>query len=110
MARKVQVLLVDDIDDSAAARNITFSIEGDHYEIDLAQANIDRLHKALEPFIAAARKVKRPGRTRGSSSSRSGRRGVEPAVIRQWAKEQGMEVSERGRVSKEVLQAYEAAH
>ncbi len=107
MARQVQVLLIDDLDGSKADRTVSFSLEGDQYEIDLSQANIDKLYDALAPYSEAARKV-RPSRnrktsTQGSSTGKS-------ALVREWARSRGMKVSERGRVSQEVIDAYEAAH
>lgn len=107
MARQVQVLLVDDLDGSKADRTVTFSLEGDHYEIDLNQANIDKLHDALAPYSAAARRV-RAARTR--KGSRPGGTPGKSALIREWARSQNMKVSERGRVSQEIIDAYEAAH
>lgn len=108
MARQVQVLLVDDIDDSRAERNVTFSIDGDSYEIDLSQANIDKLYSALEPYVKSARKVR--GRRKGTSATKSTGGANKAAMVREWARGQGMQVSERGRVSQEVMEAYEAAH
>ena len=108
MARQVQVLLVDDLDGSKADRTVSFGIDGDQYEIDLNQANIDKLQEALAPFSEAARKV-RPTR----SPRRGGRQGGstgKSALIREWARSQGMKVSERGRVSQEIIDAFEAAH
>lgn len=110
MARQVQVFLVDDLDDSPAVRNVTFSIEGEQFEIDLGQKNIDALYKALEPYTNAARRVKRTRAGRPTNSSSNRRPGPDPADVRAWARDQGHQVSERGRVSKEILEAYVAAH
>lgn len=109
MARQVQVLLVDDIDQSAADRNVAFSIDGEHYEIDLSKSNIDKLHAALEPFIQAGRKAKGT-RSRGRGATRAAGSVGKSAEVREWARSRGMQVSERGRVSKEIMEAYEAAH
>lgn len=109
MARQVQVLLVDDLDQSTADRNVAFSLEGEHYEIDLSNANIDKLYAALEPYTQAARKVK-SGRSKARSAAREGSSASKSAVVREWARARGMKVSERGRVSQEILEAYEAAH
>lgn len=108
MARQVQVLLVDDLDQSPADRNVTFSLDGEHYEIDLSKPNIEKLEAALEPYIQAARKV-RGGRSR-ARATRGGNTASKSAVVREWARSRGMKVSERGRVSQEILDAYEAAH
>ena len=111
MARQVQVLLIDDIDQTPAERNVAFSLEGENYEIDLSQGNIDKLHAALEPFVKNARKV-RGARRRGAArrGGSGGGGGNRSAMIREWAREQGMQVSARGRVAAEIVEAYEAAH
>lgn len=108
MARQVQVLLVDDLDGSKADRTVSFGIDGDQYEIDLNQANIDKLYDALAPYSEAARKAK-PARTR-RVGTRQGASAGKSAEVREWARSRGMKVSERGRVSQEIIDAFEAAH
>jgi hypothetical protein len=106
MAKKTQVIVVDDLDGAEIAgdgHTITFAHDGNAYEIDLGENNAQRFHDALAPYIAAARRV-------------NGRRGMmisdkpDLPTIRAWAKEHGVKVSERGRVSREVQDAYRAAH
>lgn len=104
MAKRTRVILVDDLDGeeiSGSGKTITFAHGGTAYEIDLTESNAQRLSEALAPFIAAARRVD----PRRASA-------VKPDLpaIRAWAKEHGVKVSERGRVSKEVQEAYRAAH
>lgn len=108
MARQIQVLLVDDLDGTKADRTVSFGLEGDQYEIDLSQANIDKLQDALAKYVEAARKV-RPTRARRTGSRQGGTPG-KSALVREWARARGMKVSERGRVSQEIIDAYEAAH
>ena len=84
---------------------MTFAYDGVTYEIDLSSKNKDKLGKALQPFIDAARKVggrRSSGGTRGKSSNL--------AAIRAWAKDNNHKVSERGRIPAAVIAAYEAAH
>lgn len=100
MARKTIMTLTDDLDGSEAERTLIFSLDGTSYEIDLSRGNIDALTTTLGPFIAAGHKVGRRPNTRASSG------GVNLAEVRTWAREQGMEVAVRGRVSKQILQAY----
>nr|CAA9343065.1 MAG: Histone protein Lsr2 [uncultured Nocardioidaceae bacterium] len=111
MAQKVQILLTDDIDGSDASRTIEFSFDGASYEIDLSEKNEAALRNALADYIASARKVggRRSGGA-GKSKARSSSGGPAASEIREWARANGMEVPERGRVSAEVRQAYEAAH
>jgi len=101
MAQKTIVTLTDDIDGSDANRTVTFSLDGTSYEIDLSDTNVENLTTALEPFINAARKVGRGRSQSGTSKTR------DLAAVRSWARDQGMQVSARGRVSQEILTAYQ---
>ena len=110
MAQKVNIVLVDDLDGSEASETVTFGLDGSTYEIDLNDANAAALREALAGFLGHARKTtggsRRTRRSAGSSSSSSSH----TKDVREWAKSQGMEVSERGRISADVQQAYDAAH
>ena len=105
MAQKVQVVLVDDIDGGDAAETLSFALDGVGYEIDLSEKNAAELRAALQPWIGAGRRVSgRRTASRGRSRSSS-----DAAKIRDWAKANGYEVSERGRVSAKVREAYAAS-
>ena len=110
MAKKVQVLLVDDVDkESTADETVTFALDGVSYEIDLTSDNAAKLRDSLAVWIGHAERTggrRSTGRTAGRSSS--GRRDV--SQIRQWARENGYDISERGRISTEVQEAYEKAN
>ncbi len=114
MAQRVNVELIDDLDESPAAETVTFALDGATYEIDLSEANAAQLRDALAPYLGHARRVggRRTGvtRTSGSSAARPSASGGNAAEIRAWARENGYDVSERGRVSAEVREAYAAAH
>ena len=105
------VVTTDDIDGSPNAETVTFSFDGRNFEIDLSKKSRAALEKALKPYIDAARPV--GGRTvRGSGSGRGrGRRSnsVDLAAVRAWAAENGIAVSDRGRISASVLEQYHAA-
>ena len=107
MAQKVNIVLVDDLDGTEATQTVTFGLDGTTYEIDLNDANADALREAVSGNVGHARKVTggRRGRKASGGSSSSNTKDV-----REWAKAQGMEVSERGRISADVQQAYDAAH
>jgi hypothetical protein len=106
MVQRTQVLYVDDIDGSDAAGTIRFALGGTDYEIDLNKKHADQFAKAIGPFITAARKVPSARRaTRGARASRNGQSGV-----RVWAREQGIKISDRGRIPADILAKYEAAH
>ena len=114
MAQRVNVILVDDIDGDDASETVTFGLDGVDYEIDLNEQNAEALRNALSRYIDAGRRVT------GRKSSARGRRGQRVAAggtagpsasdIRSWARENGWDVPERGRVSAEVREAYAAAH
>ncbi len=106
MAQKVHIVLVDDLDESEAEETVSFGLDGKEYAIDLNQKNASSLRDALAPFVAHARPVS--GRGKRSAARTSS--GVAPAEIRAWARENGFDVPDRGRVSAEVREAYSAAH
>ncbi|WP_106538059.1 histone-like nucleoid-structuring protein Lsr2 [Haloactinopolyspora alba] len=113
MAQKVQVILLDDLEGGDADETVSFALDGSSYEIDLSSANAAQLREALAPYIASARKSAAAKRTRGrstssSSSSRSSR--SDTTAIREWAREQGLKVSDRGRIPSDILAKYEAAN
>ncbi|WP_121253158.1 histone-like nucleoid-structuring protein Lsr2 [Nocardioides ferulae] len=114
MAQKVHVVLVDDIDGSDATETITFGLDGTSYEIDLNDDNAAKLREAMAPYLGHARKVtggsRRGSSRRGSSASSANGSGPSAKEIRDWARENGHDVPERGRVSAEVREAYAAAH
>ncbi len=106
MARKTFIELIDDIDGSKAESTVQFSLEGVEYEIDLSSDHVQELHADFTKWIVSARRV--GGRARRSSGVPSSAK--ETAKIRQWARENGHEVSDRGRISAEIREAYAAAH
>jgi Lsr2 len=106
MAQRVTVALEDDLDGGPAAETVRFAFGGSDYEIDLNAKNAAALRKQLAPFIEHARKAgrgqpRRPGRT-AASRQHSGE-------VRAWAKENGIAVSERGRIPASVVEQYHAA-
>lgn len=120
MARKIVHQLVDDLDGTVLevgdGETVLFSVDGTAYEIDLTHDNANALRETLAPYIDAARRVSnRPASSRTASSSSAGRRQKRAgqrdyAPIREWAAKNGYELSERGRVPAQVLEAYDAAH
>lgn len=110
MAQKVQVLLVDDIDGGEADETVTFALDGKSYEIDLNSENANKLRSALEPYLKNGRRAGRATSGRGKSRSSGGSGGSDTAKIRAWAKEQGYEVNDRGRVPANIREAYEKAN
>jgi hypothetical protein len=108
MAQKVNIVLVDDLDGTEATETVSFGLDGTTYEIDLNDANAAALREAMSGYVGHARKVTGGGRRARKSSG--GGSSSNTKDVREWAKSQGMEVSERGRISADVQQAYDAAH
>jgi len=106
MAQRVNVILVDDLTGKEADETVTFGLDGVDYEIDLSEANAAELRRTLSTYVQAARKV--GGRRRKGQRAAVG--GTSASEIRQWARENGWDVPDRGRVSAEVREAYTAAH
>lgn len=127
MAQKVVVTLVDDLDESEADETVEFGIDGSSFEIDLSDANAAKLRDSLADYIGHARRTAGRRRTTGRSASpapsaaapaaRKGGGGGRASVdreqnqaIREWARRQGKNVSERGRIPSEISEAYREAH
>ena len=116
MAQKVQVLLVDDLDGGEASETVSFALDGSSYEIDLSGKNAEELRDAFAKYVGAARKAARAGssssgRSAGSGSSRRSSSSTamdrdQAAAIRSWAKKQGLQVSDRGRIPATIIEQY----
>jgi hypothetical protein len=117
MAQRVVTILTSDISgkeiESGQGETVSFALDGTSYEIDLTKKEADELRGALKNYVALGRRASpsRPsvGR-RGNGGNGSGRTPEELAHVRAWAKENGHEVSERGRIKREVLDAFDAAN
>ena len=109
MAQKVQTFLIDDLDGSEAEGTVRFGLDGAHYEIDLSTDHAKELRAALARYADAGRRVtgtvRRPGRNGDKAPAGS----ISNTEIRAWAKAQGLELKERGRIPADVLAQYRAA-
>ena len=109
MAQKIQTLFIDDLDGSDAEGTVRFGLDGTEYEIDLNAEHAQALRDALARYVSAARRA--GGRAR--RPARGGRRtpgsGVDSTEVREWAKTQGIEVKDRGRVPAELVVKFKAA-
>lgn len=103
--------LVDDLTqepvEDGAGESVTFGVDGAAYVIDLSDEHVGEFRALLEPYVAAARKADGATSTRRNRSTAPK---LDSKAVREWASANGYQVSERGRVSGEVQQAYAAAH
>ncbi len=112
MAQKVLVQLVDDLDGTSSedVSTVLFGLDGVSYEIDLSEANAEKLRESLAEFVESARRTggrikrgTRPGQAGKSSNS------GEAGQIREWALANGYELAGRGRIPSHVVEAYKEA-
>ncbi len=107
MAQKVEITLVDDIDEGHADENVRFALDGVSYEIDLSAAHAAELREALGVYMSNGRRV--TGRvTKGRTAPTA--KGQDVGQIRRWARENGYPVRERGRIQAEIQEAYYRAN
>ena len=109
MATKVQILLTDDLDGSEAEGTVLFGLDGMQYEIDLSTDHARGLRTALTRYIDAGRKVTGTARRAGHNGRKTPASIFSNTEVRAWAKAQGLEIKERGRVPAAVLARYQAA-
>lgn len=102
MATVTTTQVIDDLDGTPGATTIRFSVGRSHWEIDLCEANTEQLYEALQPFISKARKA-------ASGKAGTAQR-PKQTLVREWAKLKGLPVSDRGRVSNDLVEQYRAEH
>jgi hypothetical protein len=110
MAQRTQVLLIDDLDGGTADETVAFGLDGSIYEIDLSAENATQLREALAEYVAHGRKAplaRGLSRRRGAGVSAGS---TKTAEVRHWARSNGYTVNDRGRISADVMEAYQAAH
>ena len=112
MAQKIQTLFIDDIDGGEAEGTVRFALDGAEYEIDLSAKHSEELRSALGKYVAHARKVggaaRRAGRS-GGRAPRSAASSLNTTEIRNWARDNGYDIKDRGRVPADVVAKYQAA-
>lgn len=110
MAQRVNVVLVDDIDGEPAEETVTFGLDGITYEIDLGAKNAARLRDSMAEWVGHGRRVS-GGRRKGNRSvTKRSTVGPDNATVREWARSNGYQVSERGRIKAEIVDAFSAAN
>jgi hypothetical protein len=107
VAQRTEIVFTDDLNGGPADGTVRFGFDGTSYEIDLSRKNTDKLARALQPYITAGRRV---------TAARAPRRATTPAArhdqsaVREWARAQGLKVSDRGRIPADITARYDAAH
>jgi hypothetical protein len=110
MARKIETVLIDDIDGSRADTTIQFGLNGAEYEIDLSATHAEELRKTVSRYLEVGRKASGSARRASQGPARrSSGSGLNSSEIRDWAKSQGMDVKDRGRIPSELLVKFKAA-
>ncbi len=107
MAQQIQTLFIDDIDGGPAEGTVRFGLDGTDYEIDLSAAHSEELHKVLATYVTHARRA--GGAARRGPRGRRGDAVLDTRKVREWAKAEGIDIKERGRVPAEVIEKYKAA-
>jgi hypothetical protein len=112
VAQKITTLFIDDIDGGAAEGTVRFALDGTEYEIDLNAKHSEELRSALGKYVSHARKVggaaRRAGRAPGRAVRTAGS-ALNTTEIRSWARENGFEIKDRGRVPADLVAKYQAA-
>ena len=109
MAQKIQILLIDDLDGSEADGTVRFGLDGTEYEIDLNAEHAGALREALARYVSAARRAGGGARRPARGGRRAPVTGPNPTEVREWAKGQGIEVKDRGRVPAELVARFKAS-
>jgi hypothetical protein len=109
MAKKIQTFFIDDLDGGEAGGTVSFGLDGTQYEIDLSATHAEELRKTLARYTEAARKVASAARRPAGNGRKASATGLNTTEVRDWAKEQGIEVRDRGRVPANVVAKFQAA-
>ena len=111
VAQKIQTLFIDDIDGGEAEGTVRFALDGAEYEIDLSARHSEELRSALGKYVSHARKVggaaRRPVRPGRGAKSANG--ALNTTEVRNWARENGFDIKDRGRVPADLVAKYQAA-
>jgi len=109
VAQKIQTLFIDDLDGSAAEGTVRFGLDGAEYEIDLNAKHAQELRDAPARYVGAARRTGGAARRSARGARRGSASGLNTTEVREWAKAQGIEVKDRGRVPAELVVKFKAA-
>jgi len=110
MAQKTVVTVVCDLPHSGeveGTESVSFAFDGNAYEIDLCEPHSKELREKIGAFADHARKAT-AGKRRSKGRTGPGRE--RSSEIREWARQRGHKVSERGRIPGNIIAEYEASH
>jgi hypothetical protein len=113
MAQKTIVELIDDLDGGKADESVTFGIDGVEYAIDLSSKHAKKLRESLAGYVEKAQRVggrKQRGSGAAKTSVKAGGDKAQNQAIREWARNQGEQISDRGRIPVEIAIRFQAAH
>jgi len=102
-------IFIDDLDGGDADGTVRFGLDGTEYEIDLNAGHAQALRDALAPYVRAARRAGGAARRPARGGRRAPGSGLSAAGVRDWAKAQGIEVKDRGRVPADLAARFKAA-
>lgn len=108
MAKHFQTRYIDDLDGTdlgESANTLSFAFDGKNYTIDLSDENAETFRQAIAPYIEAGRRE--TGARTKTTRARSG--GSNTKAVREWARANGYDVSDRGRIPADIMNAYTAA-
>jgi hypothetical protein len=109
VAQKIQTLFIDDLDGSTAEGTVRFGLDGTEYEIDLNAGHAKELRDALARYVDAARRAGGSARKSARGSRRETAGGPNTTEVREWARAQGIEVKDRGRVPADLMVKFKSA-
>jgi hypothetical protein len=109
VAQKIQTLFIDDLDGSPAEGTVRFGLDGTDYEIDLNAEHAQELRSTLVRYVEAARRGPGTRRPAPRRARKSGSDGLNSTEVRDWARGQGIEVKDRGRIPAELVVKFRAA-
>lgn len=109
MAQKIQTVFIDDLDGSVAEGTVRFGLDGTEYEIDLNAEHAQALRDVLARYVRAARRADGGARRPARAGRRAPGGGVDSTEVREWAKAEGIEVKDRGRVPADLVARFKAA-
>jgi predicted GNAT family acetyltransferase len=109
VAQKIQTLFIDDLDGSAAEGTVRFGLDGAEYEIDLNADHAQALRTTLARYADAARRVTGTRQPATRSRRKPAAADVDNTEVRDWARGQGLEVKDRGRIPAELVVKFKAA-